>query len=668
MVQNDRKSNYPMLGAAYYPEAWDESEQEKDIAMMVEAGIKVVRIGEFAWHMMEPHCGEFHFEWLHRVIDKLDKAGIAVILGTPTAVPPIWLEELDWNMMALDENGRRKQHGGRRNICSNNPTYLKYAKRITEKMAEEFGADPHVIGWQIDNEINILDNGCYCEYCLKGWANYLDKKYGTIDNLNKRWGLELFSQAYESFEQVSAPKPFSWHGAHIKFDWWVYQAQPHIDFIKMQADILHRYTKMPVGTDMMPIMQMDYEKMAECTDVMQFNHYNDENNLWEAAFWFDYVRPFKDIPFWNTETSTCWSAGMTAPSNFRAERFCKANSWLPFVLGGSANLYWLWRQHRTGHELMHGSVLYANGRPMHIFNEVKETAAELEKAADFLMNTKVKTETAMVITSKNSSMLSHVQSVTERTEEEAPSRIREIQFYRFLMNAGLRPDIIAAGADLDSYKLLFTPYSLTLEERNLGEKIEKWVKNGGVWVVGPMTDIRDSIGAHYTDAATGMLEKLTDSCLAQQIPDHKHRIKCEWADGSEYEACNFLQLFDISDDTEALATVKGGFSTLVGKAVLFKKKVGKGTVIVLGALPGKDDMQKLLEMAINESGVAHFSFTGDIVASDREGEKYTGIAAQEIGGQLGELTIDGNMTDILTGKMYTDKVTFEPYQTVILKK
>ena len=658
------KVKTPMLGAAYYPEAWDEAEQEKDIALMVKAGIKIVRMGEFAWHMMEPRCGEFHFEWLHRVMDRLEKAGISVMLGTPTATPPIWLEELDPGMMVLDESGRRRQHGGRRNNCSNNPTYIKYSRRIVERFAQEFGKDPRVVCWQIDNEICIQESGCYCEYCRKGFADYLEEKYKTIGNLNRRWGLELFSQAYDSFEQVPPPKSYCWHGMHIKYEWMLYQAQAHIDFIKMQVDILHQYTDAPVGTDMMPIFEIDYEKIAECTDILEFNHYNDENDLWKSVFWFDYLRAFKNIPFWNTETSTCWNGGLYTPSNLRPEGFCRANSWLPFILGGSANMYWLWRQHRTGHELMHGAVLYASGRPMLIFDEVQETAAQLETVEDFLKSTKVLTETAMVVTTMNADMMK-CQPVTST---EGESGDRRLTFYRSLMNAGLRPDVISAGKDLSAYKLLFTPYVLTLEERNLSEKIEQWVKDGGVWIAGPMTDIRDDIGAHYTDAETGMLERLTGARLVQQVPDHIHRIRCEWQDGTEFEACNFLQLFEIPEDAESLAAVKSGFSTLEGLHVLFKKKVGKGLVIVLGAMPEAQDMERVLKLALEESGVAHFEFTGDVVAAWRgDSEKRRGIAAQEIAGQPGELKISGTMTDLLSGKEYTGVVLLEPYQTVILE-
>ena len=47
----------PYLGAAYYPEDWPEEEMDYDISMMKKAGITVARIGEFAWHKMEPEPG-----------------------------------------------------------------------------------------------------------------------------------------------------------------------------------------------------------------------------------------------------------------------------------------------------------------------------------------------------------------------------------------------------------------------------------------------------------------------------------------------------------------------------------------------------------------------------------------------------------------------------------
>ena len=107
---------------------------------MKKAGLKCVRMAEFAWHKMEPEEGLYDFSWLHRVMRKLWDAGISVVLGTPTATPPIWLEEKEPKMRRVNENGLQELHGGRRHCCSNNSVYRKYSALIVEKMAEEFGS------------------------------------------------------------------------------------------------------------------------------------------------------------------------------------------------------------------------------------------------------------------------------------------------------------------------------------------------------------------------------------------------------------------------------------------------------------------------------------------------------------------------------------------------
>ena len=660
------KDTFPMLGAAYYPEAWDEQEQTHDIAMMAKAGITVVRIGEFAWHNMEPKEGQFDFSWMHTVMDKLEQAGIRVILGTPSATPPIWLEEKEPGMRLLDDMGLRHDHGGRRHCCSNNPTYTAYSVRIAEEMAKEFGDHPNVIGWQIDNEIAAFDYGCFCDHCIAAFKEHLRARYGSIENLNKRWNLNLFSQAYESFDQIPQPKPHTWHSPHLKFEWATFHAESHIRFIKKQADILHKYTKAPVGTDMMPVFNQDYEKMNAFLDVVQYNHYDDEKNLKRELFWFDYMRPTLNRPFWVTETATCWNGSTSTPHDFRAEGFSTANSWLPIVLGAEANMYWLWRQHWAGHELMHGAVLYASGRPMHIFGELQQISAGYEKAGAFLSGTRVKTDFAMMASTTVDYLMKQQEVAWEPDAHawETAYTKRLYQVYHPIANMGIRPDVINPGHDLAPYKVLFTPFMLTLELGDLQERIEKWVLDGGTWIAGPMCDIRNDIGAHYTDRETGILEKLTGAMLCHQVPDAEDRISCTWHSGEAFQTGRFLQLFDIPENAEPLVSVRAGYSALIGKALVFRIPYGKGEIIVLGTVPGEKDLQQL----IGSLDIPRIPNEGSIAAAIREGETHKGIAAVEYSGQPGKLRLTKPHVDILTGLRYEAEVPFAPWQVCVLEE
>ena len=651
-----------LFGAAYYPEDWPESERPYDIKMMKEAGMNVMRFAEFAWHNMEPKQGEYDFRWLHDVVDDLAANGIKSILGTPTATPPRWFLKKYPDAARLEPDGYRVPHGGRRHCCSNNPDYQRESAKIVEAMGKEFGSDPNVIGWQLDNEIYSWGNGCTCPVCEEKFHRYLEAKYGTADNMNRAWNLNLFSQAYDEFDEVPIPV-HGWQSPHLKLEWDQFRYDSDIAYIHSHVEILRKYTKAPIGTDMMPVNGMGYEAMTEPMDVIQYNHYNTEENLPELPFWYDHFRSFGK-PFWNTETATCWNGSTNVNQVMKAEGFCRVNSWLPVALGGVANLYWIWRQHWAGHELIHGSVLYANGRPMHIFPEVQKISQDFKTAESFLRDTTVDTQIGFHYTSL-SWQLNQVQPIVVNFNYK--ERLVN-DFYRPLTALGLRPDVIGAKKDLSGYKVLFSPLMMTLEDGDLGDRIEEWVKDGGIWVAGPMTDIRNHIGAHYLKNATGRIERMTGVQLTDSIPGDGRYLPATWADGTPVSANYWQELYTPAENGEVLASVTGGYSTLQGKALIQKIPCGKGFVWLLGTIPSAEDYQKLIRLVCEDAGIAVPEATGTITAIPRSGNGRQGLILLEIANAPGSYRLDEPMTDLLTGKEYSGVVEMSPYDLLILEK
>ncbi len=650
----------PFLGCAYYPEDWDEDQIDYDISMMKNAGITCARIGEFAWRKMEPQRGNYNFEWLHNVVNKLGNAGISVIMGTPTATPPIWLSREYPDVLELMENGVRKNHGGRRHCCSNNPHYLEACDSIVNALGKEFGNDNNIIAWQIDNEIYSWGNGCVCQYCVEHFHKVLEQKYKTIENLNSSWNLNLFSQAYDSFDDIPAAVN-TWHNPHIRFEWITSHQEANIDFVHRQADILRKYTDKPIGTDMMPVNGVDYEKMNESLDVAMFNHYNEPSNIGDLPFWFSYLRTLKTKPFWNTETATTWNGSEAITQFLKPEGYCRLNSWMPVALGGDANLYWLWRQHWAGHELIHGAVLYPNGRPMHTFDEIRQTADEFNKASKFINETKVKTDTAVLFTSKNWNLF-ETQPVIANN-----SYISGVQdTVHALTSLGICPDVIGSHVDLDKYKIIFSRNMLTLEDNNLSERLEKWISNGGILVSGPMTDIRTAIGTHYKDRGMGILERLTSVKLLHTIPTDGKYLTASWDDGSELKFHRWTELY--SDGGNVLATVKSGNSSLIGKSIISSFDYGKGKIILCGAMLDMCDLTKLCSYALNLADTQNIKFNGNLVVVPRCGNGTEGLIVMEIGYNNGNIELERPMRNLFTGERY-NKGTLEvkPYDVIVLE-
>ena len=76
---------YLMHGGDYNPEQWLDRPEilETDLERFREAKINTVTLGVFSWAKLEPREGEYHFEWLEQIIDRLYENGISVILATP---------------------------------------------------------------------------------------------------------------------------------------------------------------------------------------------------------------------------------------------------------------------------------------------------------------------------------------------------------------------------------------------------------------------------------------------------------------------------------------------------------------------------------------------------------------------------------------------------------
>lgn len=652
----------PYLGVAYYPEDWPDDEIDYDISMMKKAGITVARIGEFAWKKMEPYPGQYDFSWLHRVVDKLYDAGIAVVMGTPTATPPKWLSNMHPDIMSVNAADRPASHGGRRHCCSNNEDYRHYSARIVEAMAKEFGTEPAIIGWQIDNEIYTF-SGCFCKHCITRFRRMLEQKYGTIEALNDAWNLNLFSQAYASFDEIPAPRD-AWHNPHLQLEWATFGNDSHIAFVHMQADILHRYvtTGVPIGTDTMPFNGMDYRRLNEKLDIVQFNHYNEPENEWQACFWFDYLRSMRPHPFWNTETQTCWNGSTCIGQSIKPDGWCRVNSFLPLALGGEANMYWLWRTHWAGHELAHGSVLDSSGRPMYPFAEVQSTAELFAKTADMINGTKVDAQVAFHYTAKNWNMHNTQEMVAGATNDRIPD------FYKPLSDEGVRVDVIDAYADLEKYKVLVSPMMMTLEEGDLPARIAQWVRDGGVWIVGPLSDIRTEIGTRYQHKPFGMLEELTGAVWRYGIPDRKHQITVTSEKTGETVGTELW--YDIWDEIpeNTLARVHGGHSAIDGGACIVSRKVGNGTVILLGTFPDYNALRTLYADALDTAGVPHGAAEGQIIVVPRKGDTLSGLILVEYAGQDGAYTLDTPMKNVVTGEIVTGRVCLNPYGILVLQQ
>lgn len=662
--QNIKKENDkfrpPYIGAAYYPELWPEEEVDKEIRQMKEIGLNCVRIGEFAWGSMEPQEGVFDFSWLRHVIGKLADAGIAVVLCTPTNTPPKWLTDKYPETLQTFSNGVKAQFGARNHVCKTSSIMRMKNRIIVEKMCEALRDCQGIIGWQIDNEVSYIDeglfggaDGCYCELCAQKFQKYLKEKYKTIENLNRLWITARWSQQYRSFEDIIPPRRGIWRHPSLYTEWLRFGSDNLASYVAEQSEIIRKYFDVPVGTDMRPTLDVDYYKMHRSLDIVQYNHYDLPQDIWRPSFWFDFVRPIKNRPFWNTETLVSWNGSTYAEWIYRPKNNCYINAWLPIAKGGEMNLYWLWRAHSAGHELSHGALVSSSGRFDHAADEVKRAAEEFDRCAEFLNNTQIHSKIALHFSATACANFKSVPWVKGNAYDDdgVPS-----YFHRALIHYNV--DVIDTEHSLDGYEVIISPLLTTVEENGLKETIMNWVNRGGTWIVGPLSDIMTDYSAKYTNAPFSFLEEAAGIYTKYSLAVPTSEFKAVWADGRELPVSFCYDGFELKG-AESLAVYTN--ECLKGLSAITRRSVGKGKIIVLGTVIPAEALLELIEIP----PIAKASFNVELV--ERRG-KEDGLICLELYNREGYVVLEGEYINLIDGRVLTGKINLRPYEVLVLKK
>jgi beta-galactosidase len=512
------------LGAAYYPEHWPEERWPEDIRLMQEAGFTVVRMGEFAWSTFEPAEGEFNFDWLDRAIDLLAEAGIVSVLGTPTAAPPAWLTHAHPDTLAVDEYGRHAQHGNRCHYCVNSTEYHAATRRIVTALAEHFGPNPNVIGWQIDNEFNRT---CYCDHCRARFQAYLAERFGSLDELNARWTTAYWSQTYSAWEQI--PIPIGNHNPGLMLAFRQFVTESYCQFQKLQIDILRPHLQPDVWIThnfMLWFDGFDHYKVSEDLDIASWDWYvgmGHVDHLTSGAA-HDLVRGYKRRNFWLMETQpgrVNWKPVNTALN--RGEM--RTMAWHAVGHGADAVLYWQWRSALNGQEQYHGVLVDQSGQPLPIYEEVQQIGYDFENAAPILAGSKPALAEIAILNDYDSRW-----AIKWQCHHQDFDYVEHLlHYYRPIALRNKPVDIISTDAPFDQYRLIIAP-ALHIIDDELAERLKEFVANTRRLVLTLRSGVKDEYNALLPTRPPGPLAEIAGIevedyyALQEEIPVKGRRV------------------------------------------------------------------------------------------------------------------------------------------------
>ncbi len=594
MAVNSNPSRF-YIGSAYYPEQWPEENWQKDIALMREAGFNVVRLGEFAWSTIEPEAGKFDFDWLDHAIAALAGAGISTVMGTPTAAPPAWLVHQHPEILAVDENGRRVQLGNRCHYCVNSTEFHRAARRVVKALAEHFGPNPHIVGWQLDNEYNRY---CYCDNCRKQFHEFLKSRYGSLENLNNRWTTRYWSQTYNAWEQI--PLPIGPHnpGLMLEFKHFVtesYRRFQHLQIAELRPKlastvwITHNFMEWHDG--------YDHYRMTEELDIASWDWYVGTGHLdyQLSGTAHDLARGYKRRNFWLMETqpgNVDWK-----PLNNKVNKGeTRAMAWHAIAHGADAVLYWQWRSAYGGQEQYHGSLIDQSGQVRPIYREVQQISRDIAKVTDLLSGSKPVAEVALL--NCYDSRWS-IQWQRHHQDFDYVSHLRH--YYRPLAARNVSTDIISADAALDGYKLVIAPALLIVTPQRAAN-LKAFVENGGHLALTLRTGMKDEYNALLPLRQPGALAELAGA----EVEDYYALFDPVPITGEDWSGVSriWAERLKLRDDaTRIIAAYGASNGWLDDQPAITAHTYGKGQVTLVGAYLDDNSQQRLLDRLIRTANI-----------------------------------------------------------------
>ncbi len=585
-------------GGDYNPDQWPEEIWQADMRMFKKAGINVVTLPVFSWAKLQPSEDVYSFEWLDKILDTIAANGLYVCLATSTAAQPAWMSRKYPEMLPVNAEGKRRTHGGRVNFCPTNPKYRELSVKLARKMAERYQNHPALLVWHIGNEYG---NYCYCDHCAAEFRKWLKARYGTIEELNRRWNMSFWGHTVYDWDEILPPSYLNemgrdfycgypreytcFQGISLDYNRFMSDASLECYFGEYQA-IKQITPHIPITTNLMGTFKpLDYFQWGQKMDVVSWDNYpSAKDSMGTIALRHDLMRGLKGgQPFMLME-QTPSQQNWQPYNSLKRPGVMRLWSYQAMAHGADTIMFFQLRRSFGACEKYHGAVIeHVGHEETRVFRECAQLGAELQRLGDTLLDSWIEAKVAIMFDWDNWWAVEF---------SSGPSRdlryVEQIEkYYNALYKMNIPVDIIPPDGDISKYAIVIAPV-LYMVKPGVAHTIEKFVERGGTFVTTFFSGLVNENDLVALEGYPGELRKVM-GIWAEEIdalyPDQKNQIVIKEPVGDlngVYE-CGMLCDLIHSEGAEVLAVYGKDF--YAGMPVLTENHFGKGRAYYVASVP-----------------------------------------------------------------------------------
>ncbi|SHG80064.1 beta-galactosidase [Chryseolinea serpens] len=598
------KMNKLLYGVAYYDEYMPYDRLEKDVKMMKETGINVVRIAESTWSTVEPQDGVFDFTHIDRVLDAMHKGGIKVIVGTPTYAVPAWLVKKYPAILATTPAGQNK-YGMRQNMDIANTDFRFHAERVIRKIMEHVKDHPAIIGYQVDNETKHYNTSG--DNVQQLFVQYMKAKFTSLEAVNKAFGLDYWSNRINRWEDF--PSMVGTVNASLASEFSKFQRKLVTDYLAWQVAIVDSYKKpgqfvtqnfdlewRGYSYGIQP--DVDHFAAAKAMDIAGIDIYHptqDQLTGIEISLGGDVARSMKSGQNYlviETEAQG-FPQWVPYPGQLRLQAFSHTAS------GANMVAYWHWHSIHNSVETYWKGLLSHDFEPNPTYEEAKTIGKDFEKLSSSLVGLKKTNEVAILFSNE-------AQTAFQRfgfgygVRENYNDVLRPFYDALYKMNVGV--DFVdPSSTTFEKYKVLVVPVLYAAPDALL-QRLNQFVKNGGHIVYTFKSGFSDENVKVRTTPQPGIIGEACGIQYSQfTIPQNVSLKNDPFKVGKAgNEVKTWMELI-----TPTTATVLAYYDHPVwGKyAAITRNTFGKGVATYIGCRTSDEVTSKILEGVIKSAGL-----------------------------------------------------------------
>lgn len=479
-----------------------------DLQKIKELGFNAIRCW-VDWATAEPVEGRYRFEAVDLLAELADELGLRVIVQVYADSAPEWIGKKYPDAHFVSIGGERMPVESAPGYCFDHPgvrtALRKFLMALAERMkryAAFFGWDlwsePHIVNWASAPYLTHPEF-CFCPYTVNRFRQWLKRKYGTLEALNRAW-----YRRFDDWNDIQ-PNRLSTILSYTDYiDWRLFIIEKLAEDLRMRYETVTRILpdKVAVSHAAAPGLftspaagdgNPDDWLMARQVDFWGTSFYPKHSfpvgrdPQWRGAL-LDFTRSacLRSAGFWIGELQGgVGTVGLRISSTVTPNDL-RIWTWSAIARGAKGINFYAWYPMSSGYESGGYGLINLDGTITERARAAGEIARIVGAHQDMFIAARPAPAEVAIVYNPLSSLIGGRQSLASAgAQGEAATLTRQslLGIYRALFPLNvpvdfLHVDEIATG-QIERYKLILLPYPLMMNEA-AARGVEKYVERGGL--------------------------------------------------------------------------------------------------------------------------------------------------------------------------------------------